>query len=347
MNDFYENSIVYLILNKDKSKKQGKGLRMSRRRAEGSPSVTERLATRVNSAMQTVNNTVGEFGRGVVESARQTGESLRRGWDERHERRDMKDQLFSSDVDGMATMGEQVEMTADLQDAADSFLAARNQAWADAWAYEHGEDSEMDMFIPELYVVRGANLRCTEGSHIRKLNLPKDHGIYITREPLIHKEDCLVGDDQNITTFGVCESRGIYNLSPRPPTVILKKCKYNNYTGDEMESEEDLGNVRGPACTPQIAGTWLNTFNDTRIVDNGDKDPEDKYKSDDDPTKGYPAVTTKSFLVCACGGFIEPVSCGQHLDARIAAMEAAAWEAMSEEERAEALAMMEANSNSE
>ena len=301
-------------------------------RGEDSPSVRDRLQARVNNARQAITSfDAREFGRGIVDGIRETGESLSRARSERDERREMKDALFSSeDIDGMATIGGQVEMDDATQQAADDFLAMRNQARQEAWA-THVKENELapdaKQFIPELYVVRGANLRCTEGSHIRKLNLPKDHAIYITQEPLVHKLDCLVGDDENITTFGVCNSRGIYDLPTRPPTVILKKCKYNNYTGDEMESEEELGNVRGPACTPMIAGTWLNTFNNTRIVDNGDKDPDDKGKDNDDPSKGYPAVTTESFLVCICGGFIEPVSSGQHLEARIAAMEAAIAEA--------------------
>ena len=129
----------------------------------------------------------------------------------------------------------------------------------------------------------------------------------------------VAGIGDSIAQTATSAWRGIqeaYNLSPRPPTITLQRRKYNEYNGDLMEMDEDLGNVRGPACTPTIVGTWMRTHDDTRIVDNGDKDPSDKLKDNDDLTKGYPSVTTESFLVCYCGGFISPVSCGQNFDLR-------------------------------
>ncbi|MCL1949591.1 MAG: hypothetical protein FWF59_07660 [Turicibacter sp.] len=56
----------------------------------------------------------------------------------------------------------------------------------------------------------------------------------------------------------------------------------------------------------------LRTWNETRIVDNGMHDPEDKKKDSQKDDKGYPAVTTDSFLVCTCGGMIFPTSSGQN-----------------------------------
>jgi len=289
-----------------------------------------------------------EFGAGMVDSAQRTWESVSRGISERDERNEMRNQLLTTDSEGnsrLSTIGTHEDMDDNTRERGNSFLEERNQArqylWnqeqdrrRDEWYEEkarretypdiYGCPTELEpfvaeeLFIPELYAVRGAKLRCNKGTHIRKLNLPKDHGIYITGEPMVHKLDCVPGDDKNITTFGVCESPDIYLLRPRPPTIILKKCKYNSYTGDEMDDDEDLGNVRGTACTPTIIGYWLGTHNDTRIVDNGEKDPFDKRKSNDDPSKGYPAVTTESVLVCRCGGFIEVVDSGQILDERFA-----------------------------
>jgi len=83
-----------------------------------------------------------------------------------------------------------------------------------------------------------------------------------------------------------------------------------------MDDDKDLGNVRGLACTPTIIGYWLGTHDDTRIVDNADKDSYDKRKSNDDPSKGYPAVTTESVLACRCDGYIEVVDSGQNLNER-------------------------------
>lgn len=54
------------------------------------------------------------------------------------------------------------------------------------------------------YLVRGALLSCDFGSHPRRLNLLKSHGIYIKDHPMIMDSDCIV--DENITYFGVCSS---------------------------------------------------------------------------------------------------------------------------------------------
>jgi len=187
----------------------------------------------------------------------------------------------------------------------------------EAGEFEHGE---FDLVVPELYAVRGARLRCDKGTHIRRLNLPKDHGVYITGSPMVHKHDCVPGDDANIATFGVCEAPRRDRIRPVPPTIILKRRKYNEYTGEIMETEEDLPNVRGLACKPQIAGYWLNTHDDTRIVDNGDNISLDVFLEDSE--HGYPAVTTESILVCACGGIIDIVDSGQNLKQRIEDYEA-------------------------
>ena len=43
------------------------------------------------------------------------------------------------------------------------------------------------------YVVRGALLRCQFGSHCKKLNLPRCHGVYARKQPMAHKNDCIGG----------------------------------------------------------------------------------------------------------------------------------------------------------
>jgi len=52
------------------------------------------------------------------------------------------------------------------------------------------------------YLVRGACLECSCGSHPRKLNLPKCHGVYITGHPMIHQFDSV--PIENIAPFGMC-----------------------------------------------------------------------------------------------------------------------------------------------
>jgi len=209
--------------------------------------------------------------------------------------------------------GSQVAMdSAEIDSRAEAFLAEREQAREEAaQALRDDEDEEFgeddELFFPEEYLVRGADLFCTYGSHTRKLNLPKCHGVYITDAPVIHKLDCIPGDAHNIASFGVCDSPAIRDVRPKPPRVLLEKTIYN-------EDGEPVGtqNIRGRACTPQIASTWLQTYDETRIVDNGTHNPSDKLKDNEDSTKGYPAVTTESFLICACGGIIQPFTSGQN-----------------------------------
>jgi hypothetical protein len=45
----------------------------------------------------------------------------------------------------------------------------------------------------EPYLVRGAVLRCTYGSHMRKLNLPRSHGDYIGEDPTMNAKDNVPG----------------------------------------------------------------------------------------------------------------------------------------------------------
>ncbi len=52
---------------------------------------------------------------------------------------------------------------------------------------------------------------CNKGSHKRKINLTKCHGVYIREFPVLHelecKTECQCGLDQcNVTYFGVCEA---------------------------------------------------------------------------------------------------------------------------------------------
>lgn len=61
--------------------------------------------------------------------------------------------------------------------------------------------------------------------------------------------------------------------------------------------------VLGGPCVPAPVGPWLNTHDKTMIADAAPGGPL------------YPAVTMKSFLVCALGGLIEPKKSGQEYKA--------------------------------
>ena len=56
------------------------------------------------------------------------------------------------------------------------------------------------------YVVRGATIYCTCGTHMRKLDMPVSHGSFIRDKAMMNNADCKVGIDQNIPPFGACHS---------------------------------------------------------------------------------------------------------------------------------------------
>ena len=161
-------------------------------------------------------------------------------------------------------------------------------------------EENYDSFIPEQYVVRGAKLFCSCGSHERKLNVFKDHAVYTEGFPMVHELDKEL--EKNITFFGVCSSGD--------PLLSSQSIKLVRITYDQEGNPiEDV--VSGTMCVPFIIGDWRDTKENVKIIDNGDKDISDKYKYREDSGKGYKSVTTKSFLICRYGGIIEPLDSGQ------------------------------------
>lgn len=56
------------------------------------------------------------------------------------------------------------------------------------------------------YVVRGAVLKCSQGSQLGVLNLPTCHGVYIKDQPLLNVADTACGANiSEIGAFGVCK----------------------------------------------------------------------------------------------------------------------------------------------
>ena len=196
--------------------------------------------------------------------------------------------------------------------------------------------------VPEeyRYLVRGAVLKCSCGSHTRKLNLPVSHGVYIFDHPMVNQYDCVVGDDQNITTFGVCSAEGnpcketIWeNLRNGLIGALIPGGSLVSTVRDEMEKiilvKEDGTNVKGYPCTPCIISRWQNAHSENIIENNGTwgshrHDTGESYYHELDGDYHYynesggshrhagaAALTEQSFLVCAYGGLIEPVTSGQ------------------------------------
>lgn len=157
-----------------------------------------------------------------------------------------------------------------------------------------------------MYLVRGAVLRCSCGSHRRKLNLPASHGIYIGENPIVDEQDCVVGDDANITAFGVCSAEGNPNqksfgrqlldgvLSALP--LVGEAIFFRDDSKKILLVGENGKNVKGYPCTPCIVSTWQNVYEENLIASQ---------------TEESKTLTEQSFLVCAYGGLIEPVTSGQ------------------------------------
>lgn len=137
------------------------------------------------------------------------------------------------------------------------------------------------------YLVRGAELKCTCGSNQRKLNLDVCHGVYIRGHAVVHELDCIQGDKENITWFGACEKEELNTES-----IIA--------VGDDGQKHA------GKKCKPHIIGVWMDSYDGTKIVDNGNKMADDFQNP-----VGCNTLTVGSFLVCKYGGIIAPISSGQ------------------------------------
>ena len=129
------------------------------------------------------------------------------------------------------------------------------------------------------YLVRGALLACQYGSHPRRLNLPKCHGIYVEGKPLIRESDCIV--DENISYFGIC--------SCETPPANAETVTLVPYSEDGNAN----GTVKGKKCYPCIVGQWRGISENVKV------------------SGEVHGISTDSFLVCQHGGLIQPLTSGQ------------------------------------
>ena len=143
------------------------------------------------------------------------------------------------------------------------------------------------------YLTRGATLSCTCGAMWRRLNLPNSHGVFYgaAEDPVINKEDNQVGDNFNITNFGLCSG-----ANPPSKRVELEDMVFTDEMGRFIASQEEDTIKRGYGCVPEIIQPgWQNTSKRIHIGD-----------------ESMDAVSTRSFLVCIHGGIIYPINSGQH-----------------------------------
>ncbi|WP_017815753.1 DUF4280 domain-containing protein [Paenibacillus shenyangensis] len=123
----------------------------------------------------------------------------------------------------------------------------------------------------EYYVVRGASMRCSYGSHPRKINLSASHGSFVKTQPMMNEDDY---KPENVASFGVCSS----SLNPSSETIYLVA--------------EGGGQVQGKPCLPQLCQPWMMTKEKTRV-------------------EGKPALTTSSCHLCMYKGSIKFETSGQ------------------------------------
>ena len=53
------------------------------------------------------------------------------------------------------------------------------------------------------YVVRGATMYCSCGTHTRKLDMPASHGSYIRDKAMMNRTDCKVGIERIFHLLGL------------------------------------------------------------------------------------------------------------------------------------------------
>lgn len=214
---------------------------------------------------------------------------------------DYKDQVVKQKEEYESLMKADSDMGKMLQEAEASVRVAKGQNETDPekgeekikeYLANHNEGNEGNE-----YLVRGAELLCNCGSHKRKMNLQECHGVYIKGHPVVHELDCIQGDEENITWFGVCVNE---DLTTENIKVVLN----------------DGTPMTGKKCQPHIVGVWMDAYEGTKIVDNGDK-----IEEDNENPSGCKTLTVGSFLICKHGGIISPFDSGQDREVEVSEFE--------------------------
>ena len=80
---------------------------------------------------------------------------------------------------------DQMQGQVDAAKGKDCTDEAEAEAKIREYARNHSETGQYE------YLVRGATLVCSNGSHKRKINLPKCHGVYVGEHPVLHELECV------------------------------------------------------------------------------------------------------------------------------------------------------------
>ena len=138
------------------------------------------------------------------------------------------------------------------------------------------------------YVVRGATMYCSCGTHTRKLDMPASHGSYIRDKAMMNRTDCKVGIDKNIPPFGACRSETKDGID-----IKIEDTKDLLQVTDEDGNPVEVPlHIEGKLCEPELAKEWADAQEET-LVD------------------GEPALTVKCTITCKYGGVIGFMDAGQ------------------------------------
>ncbi len=138
------------------------------------------------------------------------------------------------------------------------------------------------------YVVRGATIYCSCGTHRRKLDLPVSHGSFIRDKAMMNETDCKVGIEQNIPPFGACKSETKDGMD-----IVIEDTKdalpLTDADGNTVPNSEP---IEGKLCEPELSEKW--------------SDAQEKTLVD-----GKAALTVKCTITCKYGGTIGFMDAGQ------------------------------------
>lgn len=133
-------------------------------------------------------------------------------------------------------------------------------------------------FKNQYYIVRGAVLKCSKGSHHRRMDLNRDSGMRSLSgeypHPYVNETQCVVGECENIKFFGLCQN-----------------CK----EGKEIcvMSQDNKEKIVGIKCEPDLLGSvWMNTKEDGFV-------------------QAEKLVSSMSYLMCRHGGCITVLTSGE------------------------------------
>lgn len=140
------------------------------------------------------------------------------------------------------------------------------------------------------YVVRGATMYCSCGTHMRKLDMPVSHGSFIRDKAMMNTTDCMVGIDQNIPPFGACwsETKDGIDIKIEDTKDLFP------FTDENGESIDIPLPIEGKLCEPKLSNEW--------------SDGQEKTLVD-----GKSALTVKCTITCSYGGTIGFMDAGQEV----------------------------------